>query len=211
MIDRPQSDSQPYRGGFLGKERRHAPEESNGYTVVKLISGDCYVTNQPNMMLVTILGSCVAACIRDPVAKVGGMNHFLLPETDASNLRNDNDALRYGAYSMERLINEILKLGGLRGRLEVKVFGGGNVIDNSAMIGDRNIQFVKEFLKREGLSIAGEDLGDTCPRRVNYYPDTGRVMLRKLHRKDDFKIIEQERKYANSLRAKPVEGEIDLF
>ena len=190
-------------------ERRHNDDTPQG--AIKLFSGDCYVSNKPGEVLMTILGSCVAACIRDPIALVGGMNHFLLPETHDTHQINNNDATRYGAYAMERLINDILKLGGVKNRLEVKVFGGANVIDSSAMIGDKNVEFVRSFLKKEGLAIASEDLGDTYPRRINYYPDTGKVMLRKLRRREDMQVVDAERRYASSLSQKPVEGDIDLF
>jgi chemotaxis protein CheD len=179
--------------------------------VVKLYSGDCYVSRKPMEMLVTILGSCVAACIRDPLAGVGGMNHFLLPETSNSIDPNSSDAARYGAYAMEQLINQIMKAGGARNRLEVKVFGGGNVTSSTAMIGDKNVAFVRRFLKDEGLKIASEDLGGNLPRRIHYYPDTGRVMMRKLQRKEDMVIVERERNYASSLKKQTLEGEIDLF
>lgn len=190
-------------------DRRHFDRASNQH-VIKVYSGDCFVTTEPEHMLVTILGSCVAACIRDPLMGIGGMNHFLLPETrDAEGL--SSESTRYGAFAMEKLINEILKRGGSKSRLEVKVFGGGNVIDSSAMIGDKNVKFVLSFLTKEGLRISSQDLGGDYPRRVHYYPDTGKVMMRALRRKEDMKIVEEEKKYASTLLQKPVEGEIDLF
>lgn len=188
-------------------ERRAGAPVDDGLKHVKLISGDCYATDKPGEVITTILGSCIAACIRDPVVKVGGMNHFLLP--DASG--NAGESTRYGAFAMEQLINSILKFGGLKSRLEVKVFGGANVIDSSAMIGEKNVIFIREFLSREGLRISSEDLGDTYPRRVHYYPDTGKVMLRKLQRREDMAVVEDERRFAKSLVQKPIEGDIDLF
>lgn len=194
-----------------GGERR-ARDRDPSAKVTTLFSGNYYVTDQPGEMIVTILGSCVAACMRDPVAGVGGMNHFLLPDTPDLTFHKGDNATRYGAYAMEQLINAILKLGGQKRRLEVKVFGGGNVIDNSAMIGTRNIEFVRAFLKQEGLPIASEDLGDTYPRRLRYYPDTGKVMLLKLKRKEDRKgAIEEETSFVHALVEKPVEGSIELF
>lgn len=190
---------------------RRTFDRNTGLHVVKLFSGDCYVTDKPDHMLVTILGSCVSACIRDPDKKVGGMNHFLLPHLNESHGQSTDDSTRYGAFAMEKLINEILKLGGQKSRLEVKVFGGGNVIDNSAMIGSKNVSFVKDFLRSEGLKIVSEDLGGNYPRRLHYYPDTGKVMMRQLQRKEDMKIAEEEKRYAKSLDVKPVEGDIDLF
>ncbi|MFW0777078.1 MAG: chemoreceptor glutamine deamidase CheD [Rickettsiales bacterium] len=191
-------------------ERRGA-DRDNSVEVVKLISGDYYVTNKPNQMIVTILGSCVAACMRDPVLKIGGMNHFLLPATEDQSVRDSSESARYGAYAMEQVINGIIKLGGHKNRLEVKVFGGGNVINSSAMIGSRNVAFVRKFLKDEGLKIANEDLGDTYPRRLRYYPDTGKVMLMKLRRKEDMAVINEEKKFVSTLKSKPIEGDIELF
>ncbi len=192
-----------------GKHERRADDRDDVKTVT-LFSGDYYVTDQPQQMIVTILGSCVAACMRDPVMKIGGMNHFLLPEGPDASMRGSEGA-RYGAYAMEQLINGIIKLGGMKSRLEVKVFGGGNVIENSAMIGSRNIAFVRGFLRDEGLQIVSEDLGDTYPRRLRYYPDTGKVMLLKLKRKEDLAVVKKEVKFIHTLAEKPVEGSIELF
>lgn len=191
-------------------DRRGADRDPD-VKVITLLSGDYYVTDKPQQMIVTILGSCVAACMRDPVMKIGGMNHFLLPDDPDLSFKHSNDATRYGAYAMEQLINGIIKLGGIKERLEVKVFGGGNVIQSSAMIGTHNVNFVRSFLKQEGLSIISEDLGDTYPRRLRYYPDTGKVMLLKLKRKEDFVVVDEEKDFIRALAAKPVEGSIDLF
>jgi len=190
---------------------RRAPDRDESVRVIKLFSGDYYVTDKPGEMIVTILGSCVAACMRDPVTQIGGMKHFLLPDTPDESLKNSSEGARYGAYAMEQLINGIIKLGGNKSRLEVKVFGGGNVIESSAMIGSRNAEFVRAFLKDEGLKIVNEDLGDTYPRRLRYYPDTGKVMLMKLRRKEDYAVVDTERKFAKTLKEKPVEGSIELF
>ena len=176
---------------------------------VKLISGDCYVSEKGEI-LDTILGSCIAACIRDPILRVGGMNHFLLPgsETMVTKL---SDAARYGVFAMEQLINGLLKIGAQKERLEVKVFGGGNVINNSARIGSKNAEFVRHFLEDEGLKIISEDLEGDVPRRVHYYTDTGKVLLKKLSRKEDMGVLEEEKRYSNKLITRPIEGAIDLF
>lgn len=179
-----------------------------GMVVVKLFSGDCYVAKQPGEMLVTILGSCIATCIRDPLAGIGGMNHFLLPGDGED---SSGTATRYGAYAMEQLINEIIKAGGSKNRLEVKVFGGGNVIKNSAQIGSRNAAFVKEFLAKESLQIVSADLEGIYPRRVHYYPDTGTVRMRKLQARADIGVIKHETAYRSQMVETPVEGDIDLF
>jgi chemotaxis protein CheD len=196
-------------GSSLGVERRGV-ERINGLKVTTLYSGEYYVTDNRNEMIETILGSCVAACMHDPVSKVGGMNHFLLPDSNAQSSESEGSA-RYGVFAMEQLINGIMKLGGLKQRLEVKVFGGGNVINNSAMIGSKNVAFVREFLAHEGLRITGADLGADYPRRVRFCPDTGKAMMLKLQRKDDLKIADVEKKFASTLQTKPIEGDIELF
>jgi chemotaxis protein CheD len=192
-------------------DRRHEEGEPD-YNTVTLFSGDYYVSSNPNDMLVTILGSCISACICDPIAKVGGMNHFLLPGNDAIvDSAKAGDAARYGVFAMEKLINGILCAGGRKDRLEVKVFGGGNVINNSMRIGSKNAAFVRSFLAAEGLPIHSEDLEEDLPRRVHYFPSTGRAMMRKLRRKDDMKVVEEEARYQKKISSQPVEGTIDLF
>jgi len=185
-------------------------DANENINVIKIISGEWHVSNSPGEMLATILGSCVAACIRDPIAKVGGMNHFLLPG-DENTENKVSEAARYGVFAMEQLINGILKLGGRKERFEVKVFGGGNVINNSAKIGSKNAAFIREFLRKEGLQIVSEDLEGDFPRRVNYYPTTGKVMMRRLRRKEDMAVVEEEKIYKSRVSVKPVEGGIELF
>lgn len=190
---------------FGGKQRFY--DEREHVNVVKIFSGDWYVSTQGNEMLATILGSCVSACIRDPIAGVGGMNHFLLPgEADSQT----SDSARYGVYAMESLINGILKSGGRKDRFEVKVFGGGNVINNSARIGSKNAAFIRNFLSKEGFRIASEDLEGDHPRRLHYYPDTGKVMMRTLRRKEDMAVVAEEARYTKSI-SKPIESDIELF
>ncbi|MDB2414571.1 hypothetical protein N9W34_02240 [Rickettsiales bacterium] len=182
---------------FKGDDRYY--DQIAEVTVVKVFSGDCYVSDKPGEMMVTVLGSCIAACIRDPIAKVGGMNHFLLPDSSG----HEGASTRYGAYAMEELINGILKKGGKKERLEVKVFGGGNVMKSSALIGTKNITFIRKYLKDEGIPIAMEHLGGTTPRRVHYYSDTGKVMMRALRREDDYENVKKEElEYKHNVDAK---------
>lgn len=188
---------------------KQAFDKVHNIHVTKIFSGDWYITDKDEM-LVTILGSCVTACIRDPIAGVGGMNHFLLPG-DTSDFASTSESTRYGAFAMESLINAILKAGGRKERLEIKVFGGGNVTNNSARIGSKNAQFIRKFLKDEGYIIASEDLEGDSPRRIHYYPKTGKVMMRKIANKEDTQVIEEENKYRQKISQKPVEGDIDLF
>ncbi len=175
--------------------------------VVKLIAGDCYVSTQKQEVIVTILGSCVAACIRDPQLGIGGMNHFLLPTTqEAGPFLN-----RYGVHAMEQLINSLLKEGASKARMEVKVFGGGNMLANMTDIGAMNIHFVKEFIRNEKLNMVAEDLGGTSPRRVHYYPETGKALVRKLKREEDRRVITHEYDYMLKLSNTRQTGEMELF
>ena len=137
----------------------------------KILPGEYYVTTQDELIS-TVLGSCVSACIRDPAMRIGGMNHFMLPSGNSESRHVDSEATRYGNFAMEKLINDILKNGGRREQLEVKVFGGGNVLKNMGAtdIGGGNIRFVREYLKMEGFKIISEDLGDIYPRKVIYDP-----------------------------------------
>ncbi len=185
---------------YFGGSRRYA-DNALGVTVVNVHAGDCFVTTQPDEIAATVLGSCISACIRDPVAKVGGMNHFLLPGNT-----KEQDTMRFGAFAMEKLINEILKRGGRRERLEVKLFGGGNVIESSALIGTKNIEFVHEYLAMEEIPIAAEDVGGTWPRKVRYWPLSGKAQMLKLRREEDYQNIEKAEKSYTSSVAKAAKG-----
>lgn len=207
-VERRTSDELPVSEYFHGKRRFYSIREN--VNVIKIFAGDWYVSNQDDEMLATILGSCVSACIRDPIAAVGGMNHFLLPGDEAMDIRA-SDAARYGVHAMESLINGVLKMGGQKHRFEVKVFGGGNVINNSAKIGSKNAQFIREFLRKEGFRIVAEDLEGEQPRSLHYYPTTGKVMMRKLKRKEDFVVVDEEAAYRRKISKKPTEGDVELF
>lgn len=137
--------------------------------------GEHYVTSDPGIMLTTILGSCVAACVRDPVAGIGGMNHFLLPEGTGS---GTDAGRRYGAYAMEVLINDCLARGGQRSRLEAKLFGGGRMFDTLKDIGAANACFAERFLRDEAIALVGGSLRGTGGRRVQYWPASGRALQR---------------------------------
>lgn len=157
------------------------PDTTVPHQIVKLGQGECYLTAQDNEELVTVLGSCIAACIRDPVLRLGGMNHFLLPDCGRWETGDGAGSLRYGSYAMDRLIGDILARGGLRPRLEVKVFGGANVMCGGSNIGHRNADFVERYLAAEGMTIAAAHLRGIYARRVHYVPTTGKVMLLELH------------------------------
>lgn len=137
--------------------------------------GEHHVTDDASVMLTTVLGSCVALCLRDPVRGVGGMNHFLLPDGAAANL---GEARRYGAYAMELLINDCLKAGAQRDRLEAKLFGGGRMFDSLRDVGRANADFAEQFLKDEGIPLIGGSLRGPGGRRIQYWPVTGRALQR---------------------------------
>ncbi|MCC6949331.1 MAG: chemoreceptor glutamine deamidase CheD [Bradyrhizobiaceae bacterium] len=179
--------------------------------MVKVLPGEFYVSASPDELLVTVLGSCVSACIRDPRTGIGGMNHFMLPKGDTGSWGDEQQSARYGNFAMEKLINEMLKKGCSRAGLEIKVFGGGNVIESASAIGSKNVEFVLHFLASEGLSCAAQDLGGQFPRRIQYSPATGKVIRKFLGSGDRDSVINGELEYARSLTAKPVAGEIQLF
>lgn len=182
--------------------------------VFKLLPGDFFVTRR-HEIFTTVLGSCISACIRDPIAGVGGMNHFMLPTGGISNegvrLGRISAANCYGTYAMESLINALLKFGGEKRRFEVKIFGGAAVIPGMSDVGARNIAFVRDFLKTEGMPIVAENVGDTCPRRINYLPRTGEVLMKRLRSVADDAIVQREREYVSQIAQVPAAGDVELF
>ena len=176
----------------------------------KILPGEYFVAGR-GMLLVTVLGSCVAACIRDVENGIGGMNHFMLPD-DGGRDRVGNSA-RYGTYAMEVLINHLLKLGARRNRLEAKVFGGGAVLASlaSSHVGTRNAEFVLDYLGTEKIPVVAKDLLDSYPRKVYYFPDTGRALVKKLHRVHNETLFSRERDYKDRLTGAPVAGDVELF
>ena len=178
----------------------------------KILPGEYYFTGK-EMLIVTVLGSCVSACIRDRVSGVGGMNHFMLPDSGNDAGSPLSASMRYGAYAMEVLINELLKAGARRENLEAKVFGGGNVLRGFTTInvGERNAQFVRSFLQTENIRIVAEDLNDVHPRKVYYFPRTGKVLVKKLKQLNNYTLVKREQDYASRLKTSPVGGDIDLF
>jgi len=177
----------------------------------KILPGEYHVTDQ-NIVLTTLLGSCVTACIRDPVSRIGGMNHFLLPDT--SNKQDaGSDSARYGAYAMEVLINQLTKMGAHRRRLEAKVFGGANVLSKLSHnnVGKRNAEFVIEFLTTEGIPILAQDLGGHQARKVAYFPATGEARLKRLIEATPETLIDAEQRYRRQISDRPIAGDIELF
>ena len=179
----------------------------------KIMPGEFYVSKSGEM-IVTVLGSCISACIRDVQLGIGGMNHFMLPEHSSEKWGTSeiSSASRYGNWAMEFLINEILKLGGTRRNLEMKVFGGGNVLSNMTDIGERNIAYVRKYIYEENFELAAEDVGDVYPRKVLYFPDTGAVKVRKLRETTNDTVLQRELSYSNDLKEKSApSGGVELF
>lgn len=187
-------------------------DRTHNLCAAKILPGEYYVTKN-NELVATVLGSCVSACIRDRVRGIGGMNHFLLPiqNEDSWEGTNISASSRYGNYAMEHLINDILKYGGNRALLEVKIFGGGRILKHMTDIGNKNIAFVKEYIKIEGLKLIAENVGDIYPRKVLYHPQSGKVKMKKLLSLHNDTIITRETQYIDTLKEEPVESNIDLF
>ena len=190
-------------------------DKTNDIFAAKILPGEYYVTAN-NEAIVTVLGSCVSACIRDKIFGIGGMNHFMLPinkNTANEEISAMGNAARYGNFAMEQMINDILKNGGTRENLEVKIFGGGRVLQNmqSLDVGNGNINFVREYIATEQLKLIGEDVGDVFPRKVIYFPLTGKVKVKKLRQMHNRTIIEREDSYLSSFDEKPVTSDIELF
>lgn len=181
----------------------------------KIMPGEFYVTRDTEAVS-TVLGSCIAACVRDIERGVGGMNHFMLPEDQSSGQDawasgDGTPSTRYGAFAMESLINEMLKLGARRERLELKLFGGGRILPAMTDIGRRNIDFAKTFARLEKLTVAAEDVGGNVPRHVVYFPNSGRVLLKRLRPLDSSSVAENDIRYRQRLSEKPAEEDVELF
>lgn len=183
-------------------------DQVNKCISAKLLPGEFYVTSKPEM-ITTVLGSCVSACIYDPLTGCGGMNHFMLPG-DERNSKTDASA-RYGLYAMESLINEILKLGASKDKLRAKLFGGGQIIENMTNVGLKNIRFAKTFLFSESIELVSSDLGLAYPRKVNFYPSTGKAFVKRLKTLHNSTIQDREIEYMEHLKKDDISGEIELF
>ena len=180
----------------------------------KILPGEYYATNK-DMALVTVLGSCVSACLRDRDSGIGGMNLFMLPDEGklVGTHGNISASARYGVHAMELLINQILKLGGRRDRLEAKIFGGGNVLQGFMLsnVGEQNAEFIVEYLSIERIPIIARDLLDVWPRKIYFFPRSGKVMVKRLRKVNNDTIVLRERDYGARLFHGPIEGQAELF
>ena len=186
------------------------PDPRHGRDVVKLGPGDHAISALPETLLLTVLGSCVSACIRDPVAGVGGMNHFMLPDSPDGRWGRAAFSLRYGNFAMEKLINDILVQGGRRERLEVKAFGGARIGPDTSAIGSRNAEFVVDYLTAENIRLVASDLRGNRARRLAYLPVSGRAFVVELPGQDT-PIGIGELAYRRTLRPEPWADAIELF
>ena len=175
---------------------------------VKVLPGEFFVHDE-DILIMTTLGSCIAACLWDRDKKIGGMNHFMLPDGGGA-----ADSGRYGSFAMELLINEMIKRGATRSTMEAKVFGGGAVISgmNSINVGERNTTFVMDYLRTERITVVSKDVMDIYPRKVCFLPHSGKAMVKKLASANTEALVAQERAAA----ARPVPagsggGSVDLF
>ncbi|HEX5372559.1 MAG TPA: chemoreceptor glutamine deamidase CheD [Aquabacterium sp.] len=176
---------------------------------VKILPGEYFVFDE-DLLIMTTLGSCIAVCLWDRQAHVGGMNHFMLPDNGGGG----NDSGRYGSYAMELLINELLKMGATRATLEAKVFGGGAVLSGmtSLNVGERNTDFVLDYLKTERIPVVSKDVMDIYPRKVCFFPHSGKAMVKRLAPSNPEALVAQER--AALQKATPTTtggGSVDLF
>lgn len=195
------------------------PREPNFYydnrfkiDTVKILPGEYYATARP-MLIVTVLGSCVAACIRDKINNVGGMNHFMLPSANDFNDSVSNPAI-YGQYAMEVLVNQLLEMGAQRKNLEAKIFGGGNLLKSITKdrVGERNANFVRSYLQQERIPILAEDLLDDHARKIYFFPGHGRVKVKKLIRLHNDTIFLREQEHRKRMREEKISRvPVDLF
>ncbi|MDB5614995.1 MAG: chemotaxis protein CheD [Devosia sp.] len=196
----------------MGLQNSLPPEFDRG-VVTTVHQGDCHVSNESDLTYSTVLGSCVSACVRDRVANVGGMNHFLLAEQSGSAKDRYGASARYGAFAMEQLINKVLTKGtGKKANLEIKVFGGGKI--NSALddVGLKNIEFVRQFLADEGYIATSEDLGGNYARRVLFKPHSGRAFVKRLDSDVGANVARDEAAFAKRRVIIPVAvDDIELF
>jgi chemotaxis protein CheD len=178
---------------------------------ISVLPGHHKVIDSPDTAVSTLLGSCVAACIRDMRRGIGGLNHFLLPGEDGAG--DGARSARYGVHAMEVLINDILRSGSVRQDLEAKIFGGANVIDTAAKetVGDRNSRFVEEYLRLEGIKVTAKDLGGDRARRVFFFPGSGRASVLRLPPSASSRVRAEEKQLARQASAAPKAGGVELF
>jgi len=204
----------------VGKRRaygsdRVTEEKARGYhdvrigaRVLSVVVGECVVSSEDDVVITTTLGSCVATCLFDPAAGIGGMNHFLLADSADDRL---SASARYGSAAMEQLINRMLGRTGRRDRLRAKVFGGGAINGFNSSVGTHNVEFVMSYLATEGIPTVSWDVGGTQARAVRFYPAGGRTQRRLLGTAGTNDVMRSEATFAEKLRSTRIEGDVELF
>jgi len=177
---------------------------------IHVIQGEYKVSNDPGVVMSTILGSCVSACMRDPVAGAGGMNHFLLPGASA-NAMAGGEATRYGVHLMELLINGLLKMGARRDRLEAKIIGGARTIATFSNVGEQNARFAAQFLNDEGIRIVSSSTGGDVGRKLEFWPVSGRARQYPLTGAETQKTAALEQAPSRIVTPQPVDTSIEFF
>lgn len=181
-------------------------------STAKILPGEFYVTPH-NEAITTVLGSCISACVRDTRAGIGGMNHFMLPvNKDQANTIDMSNAARYGNFAMEQMINDILRNGGNKKHIEIKICGGGRVMKGMTDVGKRNIEFARSYIEMEGYKLLSEDVGGQYPRKVIYFPKTGKARIKKLYDMHNSTIETRDENYCKKISQEEVSsGDIELF
>jgi len=190
-----QSALQYRYSGYMSINRFH--DCSTGLDIVQVMPGTLYVTNMGEC-ITTILGSCISVCLRDPVTNIGGLNHFMLPGSH-TNIDRSTETNNYGRHAMTQLIEKMEAMGALTHRCEAKIFGGGSMFPNDQEIGSRNIDFASDFLEYHRIDISSKDVGLYYSRRIRFYTDTGKVMVKRLRSLHNKQISKQEVDYENYL------------
>jgi len=196
--------------GPTAPRRRSLPGDNPDTPRVTIHIGGLRASREP-LVIDTVLGSCIAACLYDPEARIGGMNHFMLPE--GVDPKNPNSS-RYGVHAMELLISDLMRLGASRSRFRAKIFGGGHVLkirESAKGVPQRNIEFVRRFLTGEQIPVVKEDLGGYQPRRVLFHTDTNKVFMRYLGQQEAERTAEEEMVYLISLKHQKLDGDVELF
>lgn len=194
---------------FSAKNRR-LPEEVEGLPVERINIGSVKVSRKP-VVFDTVLGSCISVCMYDPKSHAGGINHFMLPK--GADLNNPLST-RYGVHAMELLINSLVKIGGRRSRFEVKVFGGGHVLkmlNSDGSVPNLNINFINKFLVTEKINVVTSDLGGNAPRRVLFFPHTGKVFLRRLGESEAARMAREESEFLSTFKTEDMDGGTTIF
>lgn len=188
-------------------------DKAQGVVTAKILPGEYYVTDKQEM-ITTVLGSCISVCIYEQRTGLGAMNHFMLPSSNGNNDADDlmSESFRYGDVAMERMINDLLKNGADKDKIVFKAFGGGQIIKQMTSVGERNIKFLHKFMVMEGYKLSAVDLGGPHPRKVNFFPKTGKVMVKKLQHMHNDTIAIRETQYKSKIDTPTIEaGDIDLF